>query len=117
MQNFADIVDNHDGFDQTWYCKWWKSHLIRHSLIRISTPVPTFDRNNLEIQSSKVHTEICPCLEMVFYSDSSTNTWGVANGDILIKGRRAFDGRLIHTLVLPNGVGGAVAIDSAFLRT
>lgn len=48
---------------------------------------------------------------MVLNGHGTTGSWGLTDGDILVKGRRARNGRFVDTLVLPDRVRSSIACE------
>ena len=91
-------------------------HLVGHCLITVTTAIPALDRDDLEVQRSQVHADVRPSVKVILDSDRATDARRVADRDVLVEGRGAFDGRLVYALILPDGVCGTVAVHRALLR-
>lgn len=89
------------------------THLVGDGLLRGPGAVPALDSNDLEVQGAKAQAVILPGVEMVGDRDSAAGAAAAADGDVLVKGAGALNGRRIDARVLPDGVGAAVAADRA----
>ena len=76
---------------------------------------PALHSDDLEIHGAQVHAGGGPSIEMVLDRHSATGATRLADADVLVEGRRALDGRLVDTLILPDGVCAPVRGDSALL--
>lgn len=67
------------------------------------------------VVSTQGQTGLSPSIEVVLDGDAATDTVVLADGPVLIEGRRALNGRRVFTSGLVNLVGAAVALDTANL--
>lgn len=85
-------------------------------LRRGSAAAPALHGDNLEVHRTQIQTSLGPRIEVVLNRDSAAGPCGASDGDVLVEGRRAHNGRLIDALVLPDGIGASVTGQRALLR-
>jgi hypothetical protein len=74
----------------------------------ISPPLRT---QRLVIQRPQIHSRLSPCIKVVRHSNSAATRSHIPSyRNILPEGRCAHNGWLINLLVLPNIIGGAIAL-------
>ncbi len=88
---------------------------VGDALLGRATAAPALHSDDLEVHSAQVHAGGSPSIEVVLDRHSATGTTRLADADILVEGRCALDGRLVDTLILPDGVCAPVRGDSALL--
>ena len=76
---------------------------------------PALNGDDLEVESSEIHSGSGPGPEVVLNGDGAARTAALAHRNVLIKGARAHNGRLIDALILPNHIGAAVTGNGALL--
>lgn len=70
----------------------------------------------MEVHCAKVQPSLGPRIEVVLHSYSTAASCRLSDGDVLVEGRRANNGRLVDALVLPDGVGASVTGERTLLR-
>lgn len=63
-----------------------------------------------------MQTSCRPRIKVVLNSDGAIASSSLSDGDILIEGRRAYDGRFVDALVFPYSIGASVTGDRPLLR-
>ena len=81
-----------------------------------ATSAPALDSNDLKVESAKVHAMGCPRVEVVLNSDYAFGSGRLADRDVLVEGRCSYNGRLVITSVLPDGIRASIACNSPLLR-
>lgn len=76
---------------------------------------PALHRDDLVVQGAEVQARGLPGVEVVGDGDGAAGAGALPNGDVLVEGGGALDGGLVDLGVFPDGVGGAVAGEGAFL--
>lgn len=76
----------------------------------------SFRGDDLIVESTQVHAQASPGVEVIRGGDRATGPLVLANGPVLVEGGRALDRRLVDLLVLVDVVGGSVTVDGAFVR-
>jgi len=87
--------------------------LLRDGELSTSGTVPAFDGESLVVELSEVHAEASPLLEVVCHGDGTAAAAGGTDGEVLVEGTGPLDGGLVDLLVLPDGVGSSVTLESA----
>jgi len=73
---------------------------------------PPFRRQRLVIMRAQIQPSLLPSRKVVSNGDSAAGwTWSLSNGNVLHEGGCARDGWLVHLLMLPDVVSGAVALE------
>jgi len=96
----------------------WNSHLRSGNgvLGGAAGVAPALGRESLVVVLAEVHAELSPSIEVALGGDgSAAGTLLLPVADVLPEGRSTLDRRLVHLLVLPDVVGGAVAGDGTHL--
>lgn len=83
----------------------------RHSDLGRSTALVTLGRNDLVVKAAHVHSESSPSIEVIRSGHGTTRPLVLTNRPVLVEGRSASDGGLVHLLVFIDVVDRSITGD------
>lgn len=77
--------------------------------LTLTGTAPALNGDGLVVESTKVHAESGPSIEVVGDGDGTAGPWGLTDGNVLVECGGAGDGWLVDLLVLPDVIRSSVA--------